>query len=177
MAKLLNAFYGVWNFDFLRTYHNNVCFRINSASTILLDLGVAIYLVVLMLVTYLLVQLYELNYKPVVLLCSPFQSCLKRWYRSFSVRNSIVNVYATFMSLSPLKFFILCCDILTPLEVYQFTFPTQINVRLRLYYYSTVEYSRSEHYVLFFHCSNSNIHLLPTSNTCNFTLFLYYLSY
>ena len=145
IAKLLLTFYGVWNLDFFRAYDNNLCFRISSLSISLLELGVAIYPLILMLVTYLLVQLYDFNYKPVELLRKPLQICLKKLYKEFSVKRSLINSFATFLFLVNIKFFNVCMDILTPVKVYQFYTPNKINTTLRLYYDSTVEYFGSEH--------------------------------
>ena len=145
MAKLLLAFYGVWNLEFLKTYSSSVCFRISFVSTILLDLGVAVYPVVLMLVTYSLLQLYDFNCRPVVLLFTPFQNLIKRWYGKFSAKKSLVKAFATFTFLCASKLFNICCDILTPVRVYQFTTPNHINISLRLHYDSTIEYFSSEH--------------------------------
>ena len=145
IAKFILTFYGVWNLDFFRAYDNNICFRISSLSISLLDLGVAIYPLMLMLVTYLLVQLYDFNYKPIVLLRKPLQICLKKIYKEFSVKRSLINSFTTFLYLANIKFFNVCLDILTPVKVYQFYTPNKINTTLRLYYDSTVEYFGSEH--------------------------------
>ena len=145
IVKLFLAFYGVWSLDFFRAYENNICFRISSLNISLLDLGVAVYPLILMLVTYLLVQLYDFNYKPVVLLRKPLWSCLKKLYKDFSVERSLINSFATFLFLANIKFFNVGLDILTPVKVYQFNTPNKINTTLRLYYDSTVEYFGSEH--------------------------------
>ena len=56
--KFLFTFYGIWNLDFFRTYDNGICFQISSLATLSLDFGVAIYPLLLMLITYTLVHLY-----------------------------------------------------------------------------------------------------------------------
>ena len=145
LARLLLTVYGVWNLDFFRSYDNNICFRTSSLNISLLDLGVAVYPLILMLVTYLLVQLYDINYKPVVLLWKPFKICFDKWYKEFSLKTSLVNSIATFLFLAYSKFFNICFDILTPVKVYQFITPNQTNTSLRLYYDSTVVYFSSEH--------------------------------
>ena len=147
IMKLLLAFYGVWNLDFFRAYDNNICFRISSLNISLLDLGVAIYPLMLMLVTYLLVQLYDCNYKPVILLTTPFLNCLNKLYKEFSVKRSLINLFTTFLFLANIKFFNIGLDILNPVKVYQFQFntPNKMNTTLRLYYDSTVEYFGLRH--------------------------------
>ena len=144
-ARLLLTFCGVWNLDFFRSYDNNICFRISSLNISLLDLGVAVYPLILMLVTYLLVQLYDIDYRPVVLLWKPFKICFDKWYKEFSIKTSLVNSFSTFLFLANSKLFNIGQDILTPVKVYQFNTPNQINTTLRVYYDSTVEYFSLEH--------------------------------
>ena len=144
-VRLILAFYGIWNLDFFRAYDNNICFRISSLSISLLDLGVAVYPLILMLVTYLLVKLYDVNYKPVVLLWKPFQSCFDKWYKEFSLNTSLINSFSTFLFLANSKFLNICFDILTPVKVYQFNSPNIIHTSLRLYCDSTIEYFGSDH--------------------------------
>ena len=143
--KLILTFYGVWSLDFFRAYDNNICFRMSSLSVSLMDLGVAVYPLILMLVTYLLVQLYDFNYKPVILLTKPFLNCLNKLYKEFSVKRSLINSFTTFLFLANIKLFNVGLVILTPVKVYQFNTPNKINTTLRLYYDSTVEYFGSVH--------------------------------
>ena len=117
----------------------------SSLSVSLLDLGVAVYPLILMLVTYLLIQLYDFNYKPVILLTKPFMNCLNKLYKEFSVKRSLINLFITFLFLANIKLFNVGLDILTPVKVYQFNTPKKMNTTLRLYYDSTIEYFGSEH--------------------------------
>ena len=144
-VRLLLTVYGVWNLDFFRSCDNNICFRISSYSVSLLDMGIAVYPLILMLVTYLLVHLYDINFKPAVLLWKPFRIFFDKWYKEFSLKTSLVNSFSTFLFLANIKLFNVGLDILTPVKVYQFNTPNKINTTLRLYYDSTVEYFSLEH--------------------------------
>ena len=145
VVKFLGTLYGFWNLDFFKTYSNGICFKISFLDLWLLDLSVAIYPLFLMLLAYLLIHLYDLNYKPIVLLWNPFQRFFSKWCKEFSVKTSLVNAFTTFLFLASSKFFSAGFDILTPVKVYQFNTPDQINTTLRLYYDSTVTYFSSEH--------------------------------
>ena len=143
--KFLFTFYGIWNLDFFRTYDNAICFQISSLANLSLDFGVAIYPLLLMLITYSLVHLYALNYKPLIVLWKPAQTIINRWHGHFHAKTSLVNSFAAFLLLSNFKLFSLCLDILTPVKVHYFVTPEKVNVTMRLYYDPTVEYFGIEH--------------------------------
>ena len=144
-SKFLLAFYGIWNLDFFRTYDNGICFQISSLATLSLDFCVAIYPLLLMLITYSLVHLYALNYKPLIVLWKPVQTIINRWYGNFHAKTSLVNSFAAFLLLSNLKLLSVSLDILTPVKVHYFVTPDKINHTSRLYYDPTVEYFGIEH--------------------------------
>ena len=144
-ARILFTFYGFWNLDFFRTYDNGICFQISSLANLSLDFGVALYPLLLMLITYFLVHLYWLNYKPLIVLWKPAQSIINRWHWHFHAKTSLVNSFAAFLLLSNFKLFSVCLDILTPVKVHYFDTPDKVNVTWRLYYDPTVEYFGIQH--------------------------------
>ena len=145
IAKLLVGLYGVWNLDFFRTYDNQICFRLSSLTTLSLDLVVAVYPLLLMFITYILINLYDRNFQPLVFLWKPFRKLFGKWQRYFSIKTSIVDAYATFLYLTNTKFLSICLDILTPVKVFQFYTPQNINISWRVYYDPTIVYLSSEH--------------------------------
>ena len=146
-SKFLLAFYGIWNLDLFRTYDNGICFQISSLANLSLDFGVAIYPLLLMLITYSLVHLYGQNYKPLIVLWKPVQTIINRWHGQFQAKTSLVNSFAAFLLLSNFKLLSVSLDILTPVKVHYFVTPDKINHTLRLYYDPTVEYFSIEHRV------------------------------
>ena len=55
IARFLAAFYGVWNLDCLRSYNFGICLQTDTLATLSLDLAVATYPLLLMVITLLIV--------------------------------------------------------------------------------------------------------------------------
>jgi len=145
LSKLIIALYGIWNLDFFRTYDSGLCFRMSSLAVLSLDLAVAVYPLLLMLISYFLVALHDQNFKILTCICKPFKILFSKWQSNFAIKTSTVNAFAAFLFLSNIKLFSICFDILTPVKVYQFYNPLQVNSTWRLYYDPTVEYFSQEH--------------------------------
>ena len=145
MVKVITGFYGVWNLDFFRAYDNKICFRISSLATISLDLAVAVYPLILMFITYILIHLYDRNFKPLVFAWKPFRRLFSKWHKNLATKTSIVDACAAFLFLTNSKFFSVCSDILIPVKVFQFYTPRDIKITWRLYYDPNIEYFSSEH--------------------------------
>ena len=60
-------FYGIWNLDFFRSLDLGICLSIGSLQTLALDLAVGVYPLLLMIPTYLLISLYDRNFRPIVI--------------------------------------------------------------------------------------------------------------
>jgi len=145
VVQFILAVYGVWNLDFFRSYNNNICFRINSLATLSLDLIVAVYPLLLMLITYTMIELYYRNCKILVFILKPLGKWFSSWHTSFSVRTSLVNSFAAFLFLCNAKLLNINFDILTPVKLFQLHTSGDYNVTWRLYYDPTVRYFSSQH--------------------------------
>ena len=144
-VKFISAFYGVWNLDFFRSYSNNICFRIGSLAVLSLDMMTAVYPLLLMLLTYVVVKLYDLNCKPLILLWKPFKILFSRWHKHLSIKTSMLNAFAAFLFLTNAKFFSVSFDTLVPVVVYQLRFSKPMTTTWRLYFDPSIEYFHSEH--------------------------------
>ena len=69
VSKLLMSLYAVWNLDFFRPFYSNLCLGIGILPTLALDYAVAVYPLLLVLITYILIVMYNKNYR-VVMQCS-----------------------------------------------------------------------------------------------------------
>ena len=147
VTTFMAALYGVWNLDFFRTYNNGICFRISSLATLSLDLAIAVYPLLLMFITYILIKLYDQNFKPLVILWKPFRAIFGKWQNIFAIKTSIIDAYATFLFLTNAKLLSICLDILTPVKVYQFYTPKHVKISWRLYYDPNVVYLSSVHHL------------------------------
>ncbi len=110
-----------------------------------MDLAVAVYPLLLMLFSYLLVSLHDQNFKLLAFICNPFEILFSKWQSNFVFNTTTINTFAAFFNLSNIKFFSICFDILTPVKVHQFYSPLQVNSSWRLYYDPTIKYFSQQH--------------------------------
>ncbi len=140
-AHTIATLYGIWNLDFFRTVVPPICLNLSSLQLISLDYAIGFYPLVLIAVTYNLINLHERNFKPVVWLWSPFKRCLVQVRREWNIKSSIIEAFATFLILSYLRFLSVSFNILVPTQV----FDIHGHSRLYLYYNASIEYFGEEH--------------------------------
>ena len=143
------SIFGIWNLDFFRLFYTPFCLHPNATTlqVLSLDYIIAVYPLVLIILTYILVRLHYYNCRLVVWMWKPFISCFARCRRQWDIQNSLVDAFATFILLSYVKFLSVSFDILTPASVWDVHGNLQHWV---LYYDGSVEYLGREHipYVL-----------------------------
>ena len=105
-----------------------------------LDYIIAAYLLVIILVMYLLVDMYSHNCQPVVVVLRPFQYCFIRFRHQFNIRTSLVDAFGTFFSLSYVKFLSTTADLLAPTRVWDYN-----RSSYRVYYDGTMEMFKDRH--------------------------------
>ena len=134
LAKVLFAIYGIWNLDFFRTLIPHICVNVDTLQALALNYVISFYPLILLVVTYALIQVHTCNFRIIRLMCRPF----RRW----DVRTSIVEAFATFLLLSYLKIFGVSSDLLIPTHVYHVNGSL---VGLYLYYDGTIKYFGEEY--------------------------------
>lgn len=92
--------YGIWNLDFFRPYYSDLCLGIGILPTLALDYAIAVYPLLLMTVSYLLILLYDRDCKIIIFLSRPFRVFRRNW----DVKTSIVDSFSAFFLLSNIKF-------------------------------------------------------------------------
>ena len=116
VSHVVTMFHGIWNLDFFRVIIPNFCISPTLKHIHIVFLGYisALYPVLLIVLTWVFIQLYSRNHQPFVWLWNKL-NCLK------SSRNSkpIVDIFATFFILSYTKLCFLSAIILSPSHVYQ----------------------------------------------------------
>ncbi len=117
----------------------------SSVEVLSMDLAVAVYPFILMLISYFLVFLHDQNFKLLAFICNPFEILFSKWKSNFVFNTTTINTFAAFFNLSNIKFFSICFDILTPVKVLQFYSPQQVNSSWRLYYDPTIKYFSQQH--------------------------------
>ena len=108
--------------------------------TLALDYAIAVYPLLLMAITYLLINLYDKKYRVIVIMWKPFQFIFSLFKKNFDVQTSMIDSCVTFFYLSSVKFLSVAFDILVHKlhpDVYSSTF--------RLYYSGDIEYFGKEH--------------------------------
>ncbi len=143
-TKVIFSLYGIVNLDFFRPFYSDLCLGIGILPTLALDYVIGLYPLLLMIISYLLITLYEKNYRVVTLMWSPFRSLLSLFRRNWDVRTSVIDAYATMFFLSNVKFLSVSFDLLTPIQVYQL-YPDHYNHTLKLYISGDIEYFGNEH--------------------------------
>ena len=114
-VKYFGSLYGIWNLDFFRTFDFGICLGTDTLQTLSLDIAVAIYPLLLMVLSYVLIDLYDRNFRLLVILWKPFLSLFRR---NWEIRTSVIDAYATFFLLSNVKFLSASFDLLVPVRVF-----------------------------------------------------------
>ena len=142
--RLLFALYGIWNLDFFRTLIPPICLPVDTLTTIAMDYAVALYPLVLIVITYIFIELHAHNCRLIVLVWKPFHWCLARFRRQWNMRRSIVDAFATFLLLSYVKLLSISFDLLVPTRLYNIH-GTQLSTWY-LFYDATVKVFGKAHF-------------------------------
>ena len=142
LAKVLFALYGIWNLDFFRTLLPHICVNVDTLQALALDYAIAFYPLILLVITYVLIQAHTCNFRVISVMCRPFHRCTEHFRSQWNVGTSIVEAFATFLLLSYVKFFNVSFDLLVPTTVYQVN---GSSVGLYLYFDATIEYFGNDH--------------------------------
>ena len=113
------AVYAIWNLDFFRSFYSPICLHphITYPQVLLLDYAVAVYPMLLIFITYILVKMHD-NYAFIVKLWRPFHRCLVLFRKQWNIQSSLVNALATFIVLSYVKILNVSFQLLMPSHVY-----------------------------------------------------------
>ena len=145
LTKVLVSVYGIWNLDFFRPFYSDLCLGIGILPTLALDYVIAVYPLLLMMITYFLITLYDNNYRVITIMWTPFRKLFSIFKRNWNVRTSLIDAFATFFFLSNVKFLSVSSDFLQGIKIYQL-YPDHYNYTLGLFYTADVKYlSRDEH--------------------------------
>ena len=144
-ARYVVAFYGIWNLDFFRSFNLGICLGTDTLQTLSLDLAVGIYPLLLMLLSYVLIDLYDRGFKVLVIMWKPFLRTFRLFRRNWEIRTSVIDAYATFFLLSNVKFLSVSFNLLAPVKVYQLSSSKDFSYTWRLYYDATILYFDEYH--------------------------------
>ena len=143
-AKVLLSLYGIWNLDFFRPFYSDLCLGIGILPILALDYVIAVYPLLLMTVSYLLIVLYDRNYRVVSRLFRPFLALFSLFKKNWDIRTSVIDAFTSFFLLSNVKFLSVSFDLLVPTKVYHLH-GDHYNSTWALYYAGDIEYFGKEH--------------------------------
>ena len=141
-VKILATLYGIWNLDFFRMFDLGICLETSTLFILSLDLIVAVYPLLLMIVTYLMITLHDRNFRLVVVMWSPFKRIFSLFRDKWDIRSSVIDSFATFFLLSNVKFLSVAYDLV---QVYQLPSSGNFTHSWRLYHNATIDYFGSTH--------------------------------
>ena len=142
-AKLGLTVMSVWNLDFFRSLYPPFCLHphLSALQVLSLDYIVAVYPMILVLITYLLVKLHD-RFRLVVWLCRPAYSCFRHFRKEWDIETSLIGAFATFFLLSYVKILDISAHLLTPTHFY---YMNGTHGNTFFFYDSTVPYLGEEH--------------------------------
>ena len=114
--KVITGLYSIWNLDFFRSIYPPFCLHPNMSAlgVLSLDYLVAIYPMVAVVLTYIIVQ----KFSYVSSLSGPFKKCLHIFIKEGNTGSSLIESFATFILLSYVKILNVTFNILTPTFLY-----------------------------------------------------------
>ena len=145
-ARWVLAMYGIWTLDFPRSFDLGICLGTDTLQTLALELAIGVYPLLLMVITYFLIHLYDRKFQPLVIIWKPFRVAVSLFRRNWEIKTSLIDAFGTFFLLSNVKLSSVSFDLLAPVKVYQLNstspepFPTW-----RLYYDANVPYFGERH--------------------------------
>ena len=63
LGQIIVALYGIWNLDFFRTLIPHICLEVNTLQALALDYAIACYPLLLIVVSYVLIELHAHNFR------------------------------------------------------------------------------------------------------------------
>ena len=144
-ARWVAMIYGIWNLDFFRSFDLGICLGTDTLQTLALDLAVGVYPLLLMLLTYVLIRLYDSNFKPIVVIWRPFRAVFGLFEGKVKSGTSLIDVFCTFFFLTNTKLLSASIDILVPVHVYQLNSSGHLSYTWRVFNDATMPYFGHQH--------------------------------
>ena len=145
LIGIVGALYGIWNLDFLRSLDLGICLPVDTLTALALDVAVGVYPLLLILITYVLIKLYDRNFIPLVTVWRPFATFVSLFRRNWDIKTSLVDAFITFLYLSSIKFMSVSYDLLAPVQVKQLDSVGNVTESWHLYYDPTIPYFSKKH--------------------------------
>ena len=119
LTKAIGHIYGVWNLNVAQgLFTSDLCLtgNITILTAFCLKYVTALFPLVLMLITYVLIELHAKDCQILVKLWRPIHNCIARFRRKLDRETSVIDAFATFLLLSYTKFTIVSFNLLAPTQ-------------------------------------------------------------
>ena len=141
IVKLAFPLYSFWNLDFFRTIIPDICMNITTLQALALDYAIAIYPLFLIILSYVLIVLYDRDIGLLVYMWRPFHKVFGIFKRNWDIRTSIIDSFTTFFLLSYVKVLSVSSDLLIYVRIHSLDGKSSI----RLFYDPTLHYFGGRH--------------------------------
>ena len=140
-VKSLGPLYSLWNLDPFRSILPGICLNVDTLQVFALDACIAVYPLVLILLSYFLIELYDHNVWCIVFVWKPFHFIFRLFREHWDIRTSVIDSFATFFLLSYVKVLSVSTDLMVFTSVHELNDKD----RFRLYYAANVEFFQHDH--------------------------------
>ena len=144
LAKLVISIACMVNLDFFRMVYTPVCLhpKANILEILSLDYIIALYPFLLIFLTYVLVTAYDREYRLLRYMWKPFKWCFNYYRKTWNIKTSLIEIFATFIFFSSVKILGVSFQILS------FTTMQDVERKINKVYYlynGTIEFFGEEH--------------------------------
>ena len=126
---LLITISGIWNLDFFRYVIPPFCINkhMSALHIVSLEYLVALYPLLLITVTYILIELHDRGCRVLISMWRPFHKCFTRFRRQWNPKATIIHAFSCFFLLSCVKMMAISTTILRNTHLYNATLKTTQN--------------------------------------------------
>lgn len=104
-VKIFFSLVEIVNLDFFRLAYSPVCLHpnMNVFEIESLEYIIALYPFLLVFITYFLITAYDSQYRLFVWIWKPFKVCILRYRKTWNIRTSLIEIFASFILLSSVR--------------------------------------------------------------------------
>lgn len=144
-ARVLSSIYGIWSLDFFRAFYTSICLGLDTLESQALEYTIALYPLLLIGVSYILLKFTTSQCACVVCALKPFNFVISAFQRNWDTTTSLVDAYAMFFILSLTKILYVSCDLLLPTRVHTLHSNGTLGYHWALYFDGSKDYFGKEH--------------------------------
>ena len=143
---VLSTLLGFWNLDFFRYIIPSFCVsdQLTPIQVVALEYVVALYPLLLIVTTYICVELHAKDCRLIVWLWRPFSRCLALALRGRKLEFSLIHAFASFLLLSYSKIWFVSVQLLAATSLYDPKGQVVVS-NMMVYYDASIEYFSAPH--------------------------------